>query len=133
MGGLWRVRAGFKRDVNPSPVLTGEEGPGAKRWEERVCSNESARPSPPAKSGRGALRLLRPRFLDRVAQRLVADRPLQDPVADDEGRSSGSLEVAGELEVPGQLLLGGLSGNVVAQPDVGARLGDRLRAGPAGG
>src|SRR5688500_9883697 len=34
----------------PSPVLTGEEGPAAKRWEVRVCTAESARPSPPKPS-----------------------------------------------------------------------------------
>ncbi|HYJ84013.1 MAG TPA: proline dehydrogenase [Allosphingosinicella sp.] len=34
----------------PLPLFAGEEGPAAKRWEVRVCSTDSARPSPPKPS-----------------------------------------------------------------------------------
>src|SRR5687767_15878265 len=34
----------------PLPLFAGEEGPAAKRWEARVCTAESARPSPPKPS-----------------------------------------------------------------------------------
>jgi hypothetical protein len=34
----------------PLPLSAGEEGTAAKRWEVRVCTSESARPSPPKPS-----------------------------------------------------------------------------------
>src|SRR5688572_21260549 len=34
----------------PDEALVAGHGPAAKRWEVRVCSNESARPSPPKPS-----------------------------------------------------------------------------------
>ena len=51
-----------QRPLIPLPSFTGEEGPAGKRWELKVCTPDSARPSPPilrmgppspAKGGRG--------------------------------------------------------------------------------
>src|SRR5687768_2305645 len=87
-------------------------------------------PLPARREGGSALR---PSLPDRVAQHFIADRALEDLVADDEGRGAGGLEVAGELEIALELAVRGRGGYVAAQADGGARAGERLRGGPAGG
>src|SRR3982751_4037661 len=67
-----------------------------------------------------------PRFPDRVPQCLVADGALEDLIADDEGRGSARLEVAGELEVSGELAVCLRGGKVAVQADCGPGPGDGL-------
>jgi len=69
----------------PSPVLTGEEGPTAQRWEVRVLRNPEYRPSPPKpsawapplpqKAGEGLLRLALALGLALAAVPAAADEP----------------------------------------------------------
>jgi len=47
----WMIRDRLQRPTKtPLPLSAGEEGPAAKRWEVRVCTPDSARPSPPKPS-----------------------------------------------------------------------------------
>src|SRR3546814_7608540 len=48
---------------------------------------------------RGRRSRVRPRPGDHLAQRVVADLPLQQPVADDPGRRRVELELAGDGEI----------------------------------
>src|SRR3546814_15695386 len=54
---------------------------------------------------RGRRSRVRPRPGDHLAQRVVADLPLQQPVADDPGRRRVELELAGDGEIIVQLAL----------------------------
>src|SRR5688572_28028989 len=78
------------------------------------------------------LALLRPGLFDRFAQGFVADRTLEDLVADDEGRSAGRLEASGELEVALELAVAGRGGKLAGQADGRARPGERLGSGTPG-